>query len=79
MDLLWFLIIGGIAGWIGSLLWKGTGSGIIMNIILGILGGLFGGWLFRQLGIGGAVGPFITAVLGAFLLQWIFSLLSRGR
>ena len=50
-----------------------------MNIILGVLGGMFGGWLFQKLEIGGYLGPFITAVLGAFLLQWIFSLLSRGR
>ncbi|HQW12277.1 MAG TPA: GlsB/YeaQ/YmgE family stress response membrane protein [Saprospiraceae bacterium] len=77
MNFLWFLIIGGIAGWLGSLLFKGSGSGIIMNIILGILGGLFGGWVFGLFGIESAIGPFITAIIGAFLLQWIFSMLSR--
>jgi len=58
--MLWTLIIGGIAGFIGSLLFKGTGSGIIINIVLGILGGYF-----------------FTAVIGAFLLCWIFSLFSK--
>lgn len=77
MNFLWFLIIGGIAGWLGSLLFKGSGSGIIMNIILGILGGLFGGWVFGLFGIESQIGPFITAIIGAFLLQWIFSMLSR--
>ena len=60
--MLWTLIIGGIAGFIGSLLFKGTGSGIIINIVLGILGGWFGGWIFGQLGFTGP-GYFFTAVI----------------
>jgi len=73
---LWTIIIGGVAGYIGSLLFKGTGSGILINIVLGILGGWFGGWIFGQLGFTGP-GYFFTAIIGAFLLCWIFSLFSR--
>lgn len=77
-DLLWYLIIGGIAGWIGSILFKGTGSGVIINIVLGILGGALGGWLLGNMGIGGRIGPFFTAIIGAFLLNWIFSLFRKS-
>lgn len=49
--MLWTLIIGGIAGFIGSLLFKGTGSGIIINIVLGILGGWFGDGYSDNLGL----------------------------
>jgi uncharacterized membrane protein YeaQ/YmgE (transglycosylase-associated protein family) len=76
MAWLWYIIVGGIAGWVGSLLFKGSGSGIIVNIILGIVGGWLGGWLLSKLGVGGTLGPFITAVIGAFLLQWIAKLIS---
>ena len=80
MEFLYFLIIGAIAGWLGSLLFKGSGSGLIMNIILGILGAIVGGWLFGALGIsagGGLVGSLIVAAIGAFLVQWIASLIVK--
>lgn len=72
----WYIVVGGIAGWLGGLLFKGSGSGIIVNIILGIVGGWVGGWLLSSLKMGGVFGPFITAVIGAFLLQWIAKLIS---
>lgn len=77
--MIWTIIIGGIAGWVGSILFKGSGNGIITNIILGILGGWFGGWIFGLLGFGGGPGKFLTAVVGAFLLSWIFSLFNKSR
>ena len=50
--MLYSIIIGGIAGWIAGNLMKGGGYGIFKNILLGIVGGFVGGWLFNQLGIG---------------------------
>ena len=72
---LWTLILSGAAGFVGSLLFKGKGSGLILNLILGLLGGSFATWLFGKLGFDGP-GRFLTAVIGAFLLCWIVSLFS---
>ena len=45
------LILGAIAGWLGSVIWQGSGLGLIGNIIVGILGGIIGYWLLGQLGV----------------------------
>jgi uncharacterized membrane protein YeaQ/YmgE (transglycosylase-associated protein family) len=73
---LWTLILSGAAGFVGSLLFKGKGSGLILNLILGLLGGSFATWLFGKLGFD-VFGRFLTAVIGAFLLCWIVSLFSK--
>ena len=81
MDWLYFLIVGALAGWIGSLLFKGSGSGLFMNIVLGILGAIVGGWIFDKLDIqiGGFKGAVITAAIGAFVVLWIFRFFGGGR
>lgn len=81
MGLLWWIIIGGIAGWIASLMWKGTGSGLLINIILGIAGAIVGGFVFGLLGMesSGTWGSLITAIVGAFLLLWIGSFFRNTR
>ncbi|MCO6462096.1 MAG: GlsB/YeaQ/YmgE family stress response membrane protein [Saprospiraceae bacterium] len=75
-DWIWTLIISGVAGFLGSLLFKGRGSGIIVNIILGLLGGSLGRWIFEKLGFSGSW-TFLSAVVGAFLVCWIVSLFSK--
>jgi uncharacterized membrane protein YeaQ/YmgE (transglycosylase-associated protein family) len=59
MDLVLTLVIGGAAGWLTGVIRKGDGYGILMNIILGILGGLFGGCVIGLLGFnaGGGLIP----------------------
>lgn len=81
MYILITLLIGAVVGWVASLLWKGSGSGLIMNIILGIAGAYVGQWLFDQLNINisGRWASFFTAVVGAFVLLWIKSLLFNQR
>lgn len=77
---LYFIIIGALAGWIGSMLFKGRGSGLLLNIIIGIIGGVLGGWLISLLGFeagSGFVPSLITAAFGAFVLLWIASIISR--
>ncbi len=78
---IYFLVIGAIAGWLGSILFKGSGSGIFINIILGIVGAVVGGWLFDQLNISmnGLLGGIITAAIGAFVVLWVYSLIGGGR
>lgn len=55
------------------------GFGLLINLLVGIIGGLLGGWVFGLLGIatGGILGSLITSVVGAVLLLWIVSLFRR--
>ncbi|WP_229668511.1 GlsB/YeaQ/YmgE family stress response membrane protein [Arenimonas soli] len=75
-----FLVIGALAGWLAGLVMKGRGFGILINMVVGVLGAFFGGWLLPKLGIsfGGDIGVFITAFIGAVLLLAIISLIKRA-
>jgi uncharacterized membrane protein YeaQ/YmgE (transglycosylase-associated protein family) len=81
MGLLYFLVVGLIAGWLAGQVMKGGGYGALVDIILGILGGIVGGWLFGALGIwpgGGIIGSIIVAFVGAVILVWITRVLKRA-
>jgi uncharacterized membrane protein YeaQ/YmgE (transglycosylase-associated protein family) len=81
MELLWFILIGLIAGWLAGMLVKGGGFGVIGDIVVGILGALLGGFLFGQLGIsagGGMLGSIIVATIGAIILIFILRLIKRA-
>ena len=71
-SIIFFLIIGAIAGWLAGLLMKGEGYGAIGNILLGIVGAIIGGYLFKLVGIrvGGFFGSLISATLGAVILLY---------
>jgi len=78
--MIYWLIVGLIAGWLAGLVMKGGGYGIIVDILLGIVGGWLGGWLFGRLGIwpaGGLLGSIIVAFIGAVILVGITRLLKR--
>lgn len=79
MELLYFLLIGAISGWLAGQLWKGSGFGLIGNIIAGIVGGFIGGWVAGQLGIGGGglIWQIIISAGGAWLLLFIVSLIKK--
>lgn len=83
MEFIWMIIIGGIAGALAKFLMPGDDpGGIIVTILLGIVGGLFGGWLFTDLlGIGDGAGwsAFIGAVVGAMILLFIYRLFAGRR
>lgn len=67
------IIIGILAGFIASRLTGGDGKGCIINLLLGMVGGVVGGWLFGVLNItaAGWTGELITATVGAVLVIWI--------
>ena len=78
---IWWLIIGLIAGFLASMVMRGGGYGIVGDIIAGIIGGFIGGWLFGVLGIsvgGGLIGSVIVAFIGACILIGILRLVSRN-
>lgn len=75
-----WLVVGGLAGWLASLVVRGGGSGILVNIVVGIVGAVIAGWLFGT-GINDAitVNTFVYSVLGAIILLAILHLINRGR
>lgn len=71
MGLIMTLIIGGIVGWLASLLMKTNAQmGLLANIVVGIVGSALGHWLFGAVGLAamGALGSWIMAVVGAVVL-----------
>jgi len=79
MDVIIFLVIGALAGWLAGVIMKGGGFGVIGNIVVGVVGAFLGGWLLSKLGlsIGGDFGGFITAVIGAVILLFIVRLIKK--
>jgi len=79
--IVYWLVVGLIAGWLAGVVMKGGGYGIVVDIILGIVGGILGGWIFSSLGIwsgGGVVGGIIVAFIGAVVLVAITRVLKRA-
>jgi uncharacterized membrane protein YeaQ/YmgE (transglycosylase-associated protein family) len=78
MSLLYFILIGLVAGWAASKIMKSP-HGILMNIIIGIVGGLIGGWVFGLLGLKayGLIGSLITAIIGAVILLAIAGMVKK--
>ncbi len=78
---LWYILIGLVTGWLGSLIVKGNGSGLLLNLVIGVIGSLLGGWLFGLMGLGttSMLGSLITATVGAIVLLLIVSLFTRRR
>ena len=74
MGFLWYIIIGIAAGFLAGKIMRGGGFGVIINLILGIVGGVLGGWVFGLLGIAASG---ITATVGAILMLWIASLFNK--
>jgi len=78
--LIGWLIIGLLAGWLAGTLSRGRGYGCIVNVILGLIGAVLGGWIFTRLGVwgGGFSYGLAAATLGAVLLVSIARLFSTS-
>ena len=81
MYFIWYLLLGLAAGWIANLIVKGGSSGLLVNLIVGLVGGVLGGWRFSLIGLVavGPLGSLVTAVIGSIVLLWIAALLSHRR
>ena len=76
MEVIGTIIIGALAGWLGSKIFTGSGLGLLWNIIIGILGGFLGYWLFGVLNISlgdGWVGAILTGAIGAIIILAIIN------
>jgi uncharacterized membrane protein YeaQ/YmgE (transglycosylase-associated protein family) len=83
MSFLAWIILGLIAGFIGSKLVNRRGEGVVLDILLGIVGAFVGGWLFTSFGRAGVTGlnlySMVVAVIGAVVVLVIYHALSRRR
>lgn len=80
LNLILFLVIGVVAGWLAGRILKGGGFGLVGDLVVGVIGALLGGWLFGLLHIslGGIVGSLVTAVVGAVVLLYVVRLLKKA-
>jgi uncharacterized membrane protein YeaQ/YmgE (transglycosylase-associated protein family) len=80
-SILWWLLIGLIAGWLAGTVARGRGFGCVVDVILGLVGAVIGGWIFQRLGIGvfGFWGSLAAATVGAIVLVAIARLFAGGR
>ena len=80
VEIIIFLLIGAVAGWLAGQIMKGKGFGLLGNIIVGIIGGFIGGFLFDKLNISigtGYLSAVITAAIGAIVLLFIIGLIKK--
>jgi uncharacterized membrane protein YeaQ/YmgE (transglycosylase-associated protein family) len=80
-SLLFILIVGLVAGWLAGKLVRGTGYGLIGDLIIGVLGALIASWLFPKLGISlgtGWIRDILNSTIGAVLLLIVLRLVRGG-
>ena len=81
--LIGWILIGLLAGWLAGVISRGRGFGCLANILLGLIGAILGGWIFRQFNIAaggrGFLFSFAAATVGAVLLVAFARLFSDGR
>lgn len=86
MNLLIWLVVGGVIGWIASMIMRTDAQqGILLNVVVGIVGALLGGWLISPLlGVGTinqsnfSIGSLLVSLVGAIILLAIVNLFRRG-
>jgi len=80
LNLLLFIVIGLVAGWLAGRIMRGKGFGLVGDLIVGVIGAFLGGWLFSLLGIsvGGIFGSLVTALVGAIILLLVLRLIKKG-
>lgn len=73
LDLVFFLLIGLIAGWLAGKIMKGRSFGLVASLCVGVIGALLGGFVFRLVGLVtmGLLGSLVSATVGAILLLFI--------
>ncbi len=81
MSILAWIILGGVAGFIGSKLVNKSGEGVLLDIILGIVGAVIGGFVFNRFGASGVTGlnlySLLVAVIGSVLFLVIYHAIRR--
>lgn len=78
--LIWWIVVGLIAGWAAGKIMKGGGYGPLMDILLGIVGAIVGGVVLGLVGIHGEglIGSIIVAIFGAVFLIWLSRMIKKA-
>ena len=73
MYLLWEIAIGILAGWLAGKIMRGKGYGVLMDLLLGMVGSVVGGFVFGLLGLyaSSLLGTLVVATAGAVMLVWL--------
>lgn len=86
MNLLIWLVVGGVIGWIASMIMRTDAQqGVLLNVVVGVAGAMLGGWLISPLlGVGTinesnfSIGSMVVSLVGAVILLAVFNLFRRG-
>ena len=80
MGIIAWIVLGLIAGFIASKIFVGSGQGLLLDIVLGIVGAVVGGYLFTALGSTGITGfniwSMIVAIIGAIIVLWLYHMIT---
>jgi uncharacterized membrane protein YeaQ/YmgE (transglycosylase-associated protein family) len=78
-NLILFLVVGLVAGWLAGRIMKGKGFGLVGDLVVGVIGAFVGVWLFGLLGIsgGGILGLLVASLVGALVLLFVIRLVKR--
>ncbi len=82
MEIIVTLLIGAVAGWLGSLIYRGSDLGLLGNIIVGLIGAPLGYWILGKLGVtlgGGWIGAILTGAIGAIVILFLINLIFRKK
>ena len=71
MNFIWFILIGIFIGFVAGKIMRGRGFGMLGDLLLGIIGGVLGGWIFNATSL---IGSLISSLVGAILFLWLASL-----
>jgi uncharacterized membrane protein YeaQ/YmgE (transglycosylase-associated protein family) len=80
MRLLWWIVVGLIAGWATGKIMKGSGYGVLLDIVIGVVGAIIGGFIMGLLGFsssGGLIYTILVAIIGAVILTAVVRALSK--
>jgi uncharacterized membrane protein YeaQ/YmgE (transglycosylase-associated protein family) len=79
-DILFYTIIGLVAGWLAGVIMKERSLGLIGNLVVGIVGAIIGGYIFEFFGIstGGLFGSLISAIVGAIILLYVIQQIRKN-
>lgn len=78
--LVWVVLLGILAGWLAGKITKGSGFGLLGDLIVGVLGSLLGSFIFGLLGLGAysLLGRLVVSVVGAIVLLWLIRLIKKA-
>lgn len=82
MEIISTIIIGAIAGWLGSTIFRGSSLGLFGNIVVGIIGSFVSGWSLEKIGISlgsGWMGAVLTGAVGALIILFLLNLIFKKR